>query len=264
MGAAREEGCSLPPSGHSALEGVTFQRIRGWPSGSRGREVRKQVSRELGQERGTRKGPRATCARVTAAGTRGADSDAGDAGHWAAGGRAKMSGGPTPGKAATRRPRRFSSPPPRVTGPHPPRAPGSQASSLHSRLPPARPHSPGRPGPRPGASSRPRPPLPPPRAAPELQPRSQRQAETARRARRGGHRKSRPLPGLGGGGGGAGGAGGGPRGPDVGSRRRRSPPRGRRGPQRPGPGCRGRRPLPVWPFPGPARALPRGSSLTVH
>lgn len=199
------------------------------------------------------KGPRATCARVTATpGTR-------DTGR-RAGNHVRGAGGADPGEGSDPEARRFSSPPPRVTGPQPPPR-GARRPSLHSRLPPARPHSPGRPGPRPGASSGPRPPLPPPGASPELQPRSQRPEETARRAAgraqeippaSGARRRRR-----------RGRAGGGPRGPDVGSRRRRSPPRGRRGPQRPGPGDRGRRPLPVWPFSAPARGLP-GSSHAAH
>lgn len=167
--------------------------------------------------------------------------------------------------SATQKPRQFSSPPPRVAGPPPPPQEAGRPS-LQPRLSPPVPTHRRRLGLRPGASllgaARPSPP-PAPLGA------GGRGAGDRRRRRPGGRGGAgtgnpRPLPGLGGRGG-AGGEGAGtapalrPGRPTLGAAAR-DETRGRRGPRRPGPAGRGRRPLPDWPSPVPPLGLPRGSS----
>lgn len=109
------EPCPLPRVGHGRdgrlrrskvasplllvtvpLERVRFQRTRERQSWGRGSEVRKQVSRERGQEQVKRKEPRGNlCASDSGGNPRGLTSDAGDREARARGGH-RMSVGPTP------------------------------------------------------------------------------------------------------------------------------------------------------------------------
>ncbi|XP_032203725.1 uncharacterized protein C10orf95-like [Mustela erminea] len=175
------------------LERVKFQRIRERQSRGRGSEVRKQVSRERGQEQVKRKEPRGNlCASDSGGKPRGLTATPGT-GKPGRGAGTECQWGRPPVKAATRRPRRSSSHPMGDWAPtRRPGQPGVPPSSRDSQRPGST--HPGPLGLRPVPPSW-APPAPPlrPRLRRSRRPRSQRRAETAAGRARAGRAQEIPA-----------------------------------------------------------------------